>query len=54
MSDTGFRLTLTIGLACLLPLGYLIIQHQSSTAFEFGLLCWIGAAWGIVWVWRTP
>jgi hypothetical protein len=54
MSMTKFRLALTVGFACLVPLGLLIMQHQSSTAFEIGLLCGIGAAWGIVWTWRTP
>jgi uncharacterized membrane protein (GlpM family) len=51
MNMIGFRLALTLGFACLVPLGLLIARHQSSTAFEIGLLCWFGAAWGIVWTW---
>jgi hypothetical protein len=53
MSMIGFRLALTVGFACLVPLGLLIMQHQSSTAFEIALACWIGAVWGIVWAWRA-
>ena len=53
MSMIGFRLALTIGFACLVPLGLLIMRHQSWGAFEIGLLFWLGAVWGIVWVWRV-
>lgn len=54
MNMIGFRIALTIGFACLVPLGLLIMQHQSSAAFQLGLLFLFGAAWGTFWAWSKP
>lgn len=53
MKDFALRIFGTLLAVPFAYLGYLIMQHQSSSAFDFAVLLWILCVAWIVTVWRN-